>query len=119
LDTNNDIESDAVSIASSVGEETLLDRLHALQDIIPPKQRLFLQSTYQTASSWTGSALSFSGKALWVISTSVLLVGLPFVLALSDDQIMAEEERRMQLQSTASEFLTPGGADGERSGAGL
>jgi hypothetical protein len=42
------------------------------------------------------------------------------VLALSDDQIMAEEERRLSLQTTASEFLTPGGSgDGERSGAGL
>jgi hypothetical protein len=49
----------------------------------------------------------------------VLLVGLPFVLAYSDDQLIAEEERRVQMQSAASEFLTPGQTGGEKSGAGL
>jgi mitochondrial import receptor subunit TOM22 len=38
-----------------------------------------------------------------VISTSALLVGLPFALAYQDDQTMAEAEQQMKMQETANE----------------
>jgi len=107
-DWGTDDESDASSITSSIADESLYDRLLALQDIIPPKQRSLLSSTYNTAADWVGKGLHFSGQALWVISTSALLVGLPFALAYQDDQTMAEAEQQMKMQQTANEFLTPG-----------
>jgi len=117
---DTDDESDASSITSSLADETLYDRLSALQDIVPPKQRAILSNSYNTASDWVGRGLTFGGQALWVISTSVLLVGLPWALAFAEDQQMAEAEQQMKLQQTASEFLTPGAQSaGQPAKAGL
>jgi import receptor subunit TOM22 len=101
--SNHHPESDASSIASSLADETLYDRLSALQDIVPPKQRAILSNTYSTASDWVGRGLTFGGQALWVLSTSVLLVGLPWALAFAEDQQMAEAEQQMKMQQTANE----------------
>ena len=43
------------------------------------------------------------GKGLWLVSTSVMLLGVPWALAYADEQQMAEMEKEMQAQRTASE----------------
>jgi import receptor subunit TOM22 len=40
---------------------------------------------------------------LWVVSTSVLLAVVPWALAYAEDQQMAEMEREMKMQQSASE----------------
>lgn len=105
---DTDDESDTSSVTSSLAEESLYDRLAALQDIVPPRQRAVLSNTYNSATSWVGKGLTFGGQALWVISTSVLLVGLPWALAYAEDQVLAEQEAQVKMQQTANEFLTPG-----------
>jgi hypothetical protein len=81
----------------------LYERLAALQDILPPSQRKLLHNTIDTSSAWLKTGLSFSGKALWVVSTSVLLAVVPWALAYAEDQQMAEMEREMKMQQSASE----------------
>ena len=71
--------------------------------MIPPTQRRYLSSTVSTASSWLRSGLQMGGKGLWLVSTSVMLLGVPWALAYADEQQMAEMEKEMQAQRTASE----------------
>lgn len=43
------------------------------------------------------------GKTLWVVSTSALLLGVPWALAWSEEQQMMEMEREMKMQQSANE----------------
>ena len=106
-------ESDASDISDDY-EETLADRIAALADIVPPTYRKKLSSAATTTYDWTASGLSFSGKALWVISTSALLLGIPWALAFSEEQQMQEMEREMRMQQGASEVLTGGAQAGSQ-----
>jgi len=107
-DWDTDSEGDLSSEASDedIPDETLLDRISALQDIIPPKQRKALSNGFQTATSWVQTGLLFGGKTLWVVSTSALLLGVPWAMAFAEEQQMVEMEREMKVQQSANEMLT-------------
>ena len=77
--------------------------------MIPPKTRKSLSSAYSTASSYLSTGLVFSGKTLWVVSTSALLLGVPWALAFAEEQQMVEMEREMKMQQSGSEMLMGGG----------
>jgi import receptor subunit TOM22 len=66
----------------------------ALQDIIPASTRRTLKNTVDTTTSWFKSGLSLGGKTLWVVSTSALLLGVPWALAYSEEQMIVEQERQ-------------------------
>lgn len=51
---------------------------------------------------------SWGGKTLWVVSTSVLMVVVPWTLAFADEAAMADMEREVKAQQAANEVLTPG-----------
>jgi len=95
--------SETSSIASNDLNESLYERLSALQDILPPSQRKFLTKAVDTTQAWLKTGLSFSGKALWVVSTSALLLGVPWALAYAEEQQMVEMEREMKMQQSANE----------------
>jgi import receptor subunit TOM22 len=71
----------------------LYERLLALQDMIPASTRRSVSSKVSTASDWVKSGLLLGGKTLWVISTSALLLGVPWALAYSEEQMIVEQER--------------------------
>jgi mitochondrial import receptor subunit TOM22 len=113
-------ESDISDVDSDLpADETLLDRLAALQDIVPPTYRKNLARMTSTATSWASSAAWLSGKTLWVLSTSALLLGVPWALAFSEEQQVQEMEREMRMQQSASQLLTQpaGGQGGQQQGA--
>jgi len=108
-DTDSESEiSDDEDDDLSPADETIAERIAALKDIIPPTQRKFISDTISSVSSWTTSSLRFSGQALWIISTSALLLGVPWALAFAEEQQLAEMEREMKMQQSANELLTPG-----------
>ncbi|ORY01825.1 mitochondrial outer membrane translocase complex, subunit Tom22 [Clohesyomyces aquaticus] len=111
-DWDTDSESDASSIASLTPDETLYERILALQDIIPAPYRRSMSSKVSSATSWVKSGFIMGGKTLWVVSTSALLLGVPWALAYSEEQQMVEMEKEMQMQQRANEFLTPGAQPG-------
>ena len=82
-------------------DETLLDRIAALQDIVPPTYRKSIGNAASTGYSWGARAASFAGKSLWVLSTSALLLGVPWALAWSEEQQVQEMEREMRMQQNA------------------
>ena len=89
-------------------DESLADRLAALKYIIPPAQRALISSVASSAFSNLRSGLLFGGKTLWVVSTSALLLGVPWALAFAEEQQMVEMEKDMKMQQSANELLTPG-----------
>lgn len=100
-----------ISDVSDVGEddETILDRITALQDIVPPQARAKISSVSSTIMSATSTGINYGGKGLWILVTSVLLLGLPYALALGDEQQIQEEERqRMLMQEGAQGLINPG-----------
>ncbi|KAK3648548.1 mitochondrial import receptor subunit Tom22 [Elasticomyces elasticus] len=113
-DWDTDDESEVSDVEDDDPEdETLLDRIVALKDIIPPTYRKSLSDATSTGYTWGARAASFSGSALWVISTSALLLGVPWALAFSEEQQVQEMEREMRMQQNAQGLLTqgaPGGA---------
>ena len=95
--------SDASDLATVYPDETLADRLAALKDMIPPSSRRRISGAVSSISAWGWSAGSFTGKALWVVSTSAMLIGLPFALAVAEDQAYAEQEREIMQQRAQGE----------------
>lgn len=97
-------ESDTSSIHSVTPDETLYDRIIALQDMIPASTRRSVSSKANTITSWFKSGLNMGGKTLWVVSTSALLLGVPWALAYSEEQMIVEQERaELQAQRAQNE----------------
>lgn len=87
--------------------ETLLDRLVALRDIIPPSTRSYISDKVGTTSSWISSGLTLSGKTLWVVGTSVLFLGVPYAVAFADEQQVMEMEKEMRMREMGGEVSIP------------
>lgn len=96
-------DSDTSSVASVTPDETLYERILALQDMVPASTRRSISANFNAASSWVKSGLVYGGKTLWVVSTSALLLGVPWALAYSEEQMMLEQEREMQMQQKTNE----------------
>jgi import receptor subunit TOM22 len=77
-----------------------------LRDIIPPTTRSYISNKVDTTTSWIKSGLSFSGKTLWVISTSALMLGVPWALAFAEEQQMVEMEKEMRMRESGQEVCS-------------
>ena len=103
--TNEILSDSEISEASDdeLEEETFYDRLSALKDIIPPSARHTVTSTASTITSFGKASLSFSGKALWIISTSAFLIGVPWALAYAEEEQYIQMEREQGMIKVANE----------------
>jgi import receptor subunit TOM22 len=117
LVSDNEEDDDFTDTESEISEadstydpinETLYDRIIALKDIIPPQSRRRITATINGLSDATKSTFSFSGKALWVISTSAFLLGVPWALAFAEEEQYVQMEREQGMMRGANEMLTPG-----------
>jgi len=104
-DTDSEISTDSYA---TLEEETLFERIAALRDIIPPQSRHRIVSSFSLLTSFTKSTVTFGGKALWVLSTSAFLLGVPWALALAEEQQYVQMEREQGMIKGANELLTPG-----------
>jgi import receptor subunit TOM22 len=84
-------------------DETLLDRLAALKDIIPADKRDAIARTLSKSYLYGSMATYIGGRAAYVIITSVLLLGIPYALAMEEDKVIGEQERQMQSQQVMSD----------------
>jgi hypothetical protein len=83
--------------------ETLGERLYALRDIIPPQTRATIANTVGNTTDVVKSVLSFSGKTMWVIATSALILGVPWALAWAEEQSVMEMEKEMRMREMGGE----------------
>ena len=80
-------------------DESILDRIAALKEIIPLKHRNRFASSASTLTSWGKTGATFVGKSAWVITTSMLLLVLPLALEIEKEQaLVAYEKEAMQQQ---------------------
>ncbi|EGE05659.1 mitochondrial import receptor subunit [Trichophyton mentagrophytes] len=105
-DTESEISTD--SFDDNLDNETLYERICALQDIIPAQSRHKISNAVSSFSSFAKSTISFGGSALWIVSTSAFLLGVPWALALAEEQQYVQMEREQGMIKGANEMLTPG-----------
>ena len=101
--------SESSDIATLAPEETLLDRISALKDIVPPKTRARISAATSSVVNATSTGITYGGKGIWVIATSVLLLGIPYALALGEEQQLMEEERQRGLMQEGAAGMMEGG----------
>ncbi|ODV85030.1 hypothetical protein CANARDRAFT_28751 [[Candida] arabinofermentans NRRL YB-2248] len=88
--------------------ETILERIEALKDILSPEQRDFVLSSVSKTKSTVTSLLTSAGSKLWIVSSSILLLGVPLALSILGETQLMEMEKEMQLQQSSNELLAPG-----------
>jgi len=76
--------------------------------MVPPKHRARFSNAFNKTYSFISSSMQFGGKTLWVVSTSVMLLGVPYALAVGEEQQMIEVEKEMKAQQLASSGLSGG-----------
>ncbi|KAI0018960.1 mitochondrial outer membrane translocase complex, subunit Tom22 [Xylariomycetidae sp. FL0641] len=104
-DTDSDISDDS---DFNPDDESLWDRIYALRNMIPPRVRYSVYDKVRSTSNAVRTVLSFSGKTAWVISSSALLIGVPFALAVSEEQQFLDMEREMNMRQQGGDLLTAG-----------
>lgn len=99
-----DLESEISNEDEEVlDEESMYERISALKDMLPPSARRTITSSVSTLTSFTKASLSFSGRALWVISTSAFLIGVPWALAYAEEEQYIQLEREQGMIKGANE----------------
>ncbi|EFE42066.1 mitochondrial import receptor subunit tom22 [Trichophyton verrucosum HKI 0517] len=107
-DDEDEDYTDTDSFDDNLDNETLYERICALQDIIPAQSRYKISNAFSSFSSFAKSTISFGGSALWIVSTSAFLLGVPWALALAEEQQYVQMEREQGMIKGANEMLTPG-----------
>ena len=102
-DASSDDDQDELD--RGIQDETVLDRIAALKDIIPAHRRDTIARTFSTASSYGKMAAFIGGKAAYILITTVLMLGIPYALSSEEDKLISEQERQMQLQQGMSEVF--------------
>lgn len=114
----SDISSDAGSDVSDIDEleralslyrpedETLGERLYALKDMVSPSTRAKVYDTWNTSSSWAFWGGKLAGNAVWVVTTSALLIGLPLALAIENETMMVQQEKEMLAQQQGAQQVS-------------
>ncbi|ESW96267.1 hypothetical protein KL918_000218 [Ogataea parapolymorpha] len=88
--------------------ETLLQRIEALKDMILPEQRQYIASTLESACSTASTLAKKCGNGLWILTSSTLLLGVPLALGIFGETQLNELEKEMQLQQGSSDLLASG-----------
>ncbi|KAI0269918.1 mitochondrial import translocase subunit Tom22 [Gloeopeniophorella convolvens] len=91
-------------------DESLLDRIAALKDIVPPTTRHSIVSKISNTASAIKRTTKFAGNVIWVVTTSALLIGLPLALILEDEAKVVAQENEMLAQQQGAQQMVSGGS---------
>lgn len=95
-------------------EETVWERIAALKDIIPPSTRRSISSSFNTTTSYAFTGGLLLGKLGWVVTTSALLVGLPFALAVEDESRLVAQENELMSQGQGHQQMMAPATSGQQ-----
>lgn len=107
-DENDDDYSDFSDDDFDDEDESLLERIAALKDIIPLKHRNRMASSAATLKSWGKTGFAFIGKGAWVLTTSMLLLVLPLALEIEKEQALVQYEKEAMQQQGAQQVTSLG-----------
>ncbi|KAJ1735147.1 mitochondrial import receptor subunit Tom22, partial [Coemansia biformis] len=85
-----------------LADESLLERLAALKDMVPARHQRAISSFASTVGYWGSFGAQLTGKLAWVATTSVLLVVFPLALESDRDKMMQQWESEQQDAGTAA-----------------
>lgn len=85
---------------------------------MPPTARGWISSKVSSAAGFGSSSLWFAGKALWFVSSTALLLGVPYAICMSEEQQVVAMEQEFKMREVGSEAMTEGGT-AEKVGAAL
>lgn len=92
------------SVSSELSaDETFIDRLTALVDIVPPTTRQSIYSRVSKTASFFKRGGKLAGNIVWVLTTSAILVGLPLALSLEDEAKIVQQEQEMLAQQQGAQ----------------
>ncbi|KAJ1994025.1 mitochondrial import receptor subunit Tom22 [Dimargaris cristalligena] len=107
FDEGDDVEDDEDD--QEYEDESLLERIVALKDIIPLRQRNLISHCADTLVNTGKSGFRLMGGLAWVISTSALVILVPLALEMEKDQALAQYDTEARLtQSGPQQALEPG-----------
>ena len=91
-------ESEDDEVDLDVTDETVLERIQALADIIPPVTRAKMLHSLSDAGSWAFSMGQWVGSGLWILSTASLMALLPLALELERERALIDQEHQQRVQ---------------------
>ncbi|OBZ87398.1 Mitochondrial import receptor subunit tom22 [Choanephora cucurbitarum] len=94
-------------------DESILDRIAALKDIVPLKHRNRISNSVSTLTSWGKTGATFVGKSAWVITTSMFLLVLPLALEIEKEQALVAYENEALQQQGSQQMMTTGNVYGQ------
>ncbi|KAI7900300.1 mitochondrial outer membrane translocase complex, subunit Tom22 [Cokeromyces recurvatus] len=94
-------------------DESIVDRIVALKDIIPLKHRNRISNSVSTLTSWGKTGATFVGKSAWVITTSMFLLVLPLALEIEKEQALVAYEKEAMQQQGTQQMLNSGNMYGQ------
>lgn len=98
-------ESESLADETDIPEETLFERISALRDMIPPPTRAKISGAITTSRAGLTNIALFGGKGLWAITSSLLLLGIPFMMAVETEAQAQEEERALSMQTSGTAVM--------------
>jgi import receptor subunit TOM22 len=100
--SSSQASSSSLSLSSvssdSPQSESIVERIAALVDIVPPETRQNISSKLAATSSILKTSGKVIGNVVWIVTTTALLVGLPLILILEDEAKIVNEEKNMMAQ---------------------
>lgn len=103
---DSDDEYDVKDRSLVIPRESIFQRIAALKDIVPPSTRRSLSHTFSTAYVYAAFGGKLAGKLAWVVTTSALLVGLPYALAVEGEAAVVQQERDFAQQQSGAQVGT-------------
>jgi import receptor subunit TOM22 len=71
--------------------------------MVSPDTRRRIVDTWNTSSSWAFWGGKAAGNAIWVATTSALLIGLPLAMAIENESMMVQQEKEMLAQQQGAQ----------------
>ncbi|CAG8571932.1 258_t:CDS:2 [Paraglomus brasilianum] len=115
LEDHEEAVSDEQSDSSSEGsnsdddfEESFVERVKALRDIVPQDTRESIVGNISSVFrvGWQGA--TWIGKVMWVLTTSALLVVMPLALEIEREQALIQLENEQKAMQSGSPYGQPG-----------
>jgi import receptor subunit TOM22 len=78
--------------------QTLMERILALADVVPPETRVKLSNAASQAWDLSTSAASYLGKGAWILATASFMLLLPVAFESEKEQAALMQEAAMRMQ---------------------
>lgn len=102
----DDSDEEITERGLTIPQETIWERISALRDIIPPSTRRSISQKVNSITGYGGVTLLWSGRAAWVLTTTLLLWGLPYSLAVEDEMRITQQERDLNSQQHGAQSVS-------------